>query len=358
MEEREPARTAPRRRRNDRRPTAHAESRAVRHESNATRRLGSTAWLGKVLSPLLWSIIAHGLLLIAMALAKFQWRPKPPRTLIVSAGVESEMLDNTPLMNTPVLEQPQTEFEEISPAVSEPIAAPTLPEVRLPENAAAQNVSMAEPSLASPLEAISQAGSAELASLVPQDKRRQQKRGAVFFGVGATGNSFCFVVDSSRSMRGGKFDLARREVLRAISAMQPNQRFYVMLFDQNVERMEIEPGTPSQQPAKATDDNKQRLARWIATTKMEPSARPGKAIEAALCLETDVLFLLTDGELPDDLTAAVRAQNLVRTEGQAVPQPKVVIHTVGLYSQRGHQLLYQLAQENGGRYRFIPRPPR
>ncbi len=316
----------------------------------------SSSLLCRALPPLLWSIIAHGLLLIAMALAKFQWRSEPPKLLTISAGVAEEALDELPTIEAlPPESQAQLKpHNPPRPVQAAPLASPEFPAGSL----SAPKTALAMPTAAGPLEAIGDVGGADLARPLASLERRQTERGAVFFGLGAAGNSFCFVVDSSRSMRGGKFDLARREVLRAVAAMQPSQRFYVMLFDHNVEPMELELGSPSERPAKATLDNKQRLARWIATTKMEPSARPAEAIEAALSLRTDVLFLLTDGELPAELVQTVRAQNLVRAEGPGPQKPQVIIHTVGLYSQRGRELLYQLASENGGRYRFIPRPPK
>ncbi|MFM8328548.1 MAG: hypothetical protein ACKN9U_27130, partial [Pirellulaceae bacterium] len=55
--------------------------------------------------------------------------------------------------------------------------------------------------------------------------------GASFFGVSALGSRFVFVVDSSTSMRGMRWESAVEELQRSIESLAPNQRFAVICFD-------------------------------------------------------------------------------------------------------------------------------
>ena len=79
---------------------------------------------------------------------------------------------------------------------------------------------------------------------------------ASFFGVQAVGNTFCYIVDSSGSMRrDGAFDAAKGELIRSIMTLKPNQRFYIYFFSDEISALTINGETPEPFPVHATNEN-------------------------------------------------------------------------------------------------------
>lgn len=302
--------------------------------------------------PLLWSVIAHGLLLIVLQLSGV-WEPaETPRLLTVYADVQPPALEQlAPTASLSPSEQPLDSFDEPLPELFDPAEGPALPNDLAGGLASATSAEEAlnATKLSTPTSLVRPGAAALLQAIESKTAGR-----ATFFGAPSQGRAICFLIDSSRSMR-GKFDLARREVVRAVDSLAPNQRFYVLLFDQNVERMRLGEQTP-RQPVPATPVNKRAMFQWLASARMESSCDPVAALDAALGLDSDVLYLLTDGELPQSLLPMLRERNYVEVEGRR--RRRMAVHTIGLHSLRGRELLAQLAAENGGVYRFIAKPPR
>ena len=71
--------------------------------------------------------------------------------------------------------------------------------------------------------------------------------GAEFFGVKAGGRKFVFIVDSSLSMKNGKFEAACYELEQAVRRLSEDQLFYVMFFDWDSNHLHLgqwDRGTP------------------------------------------------------------------------------------------------------------------
>jgi hypothetical protein len=64
--------------------------------------------------------------------------------------------------------------------------------------------------------------------------------------------------------------------------------------------------------------------------------------------------LLSDGEFEDQTAALLRKNNLVRRERGR--EPVAIVHTIGFHSRHGQKVLQRIAEENGGRYVFVPDP--
>ncbi|WP_148080605.1 vWA domain-containing protein [Roseimaritima ulvae] len=177
-----------------------------------------------------------------------------------------------------------------------------------------------------------------------------------FCGVESGGNHFVYIVDSSQSMKNGRFESARRELLQAIDALQPQQRFYIMFYDIHLDRMCVSnPNQADEYAVLASDENKRRARRWAMSVKLEQGAPPDEALSFALKLRPDVIFLLSDGEFPqriEDLMAEKnRTRNLFGDAG-----PISILHTIGYHSRDGETRMRRLAEANGGQYRYIPAP--
>ena len=212
---------------------------------------------------------------------------------------------------------------------------------------------------------------------------------ASFFGVQASGNIFCYVVDNSGSMRGEPFEATKKELLRSISLLKPNQRFYVLFFNQQLSPMRlfgeeqgpqipnaINPLAPAQPmdpaaslsvagpsetatlvpaAAYANPDNLLRLQRWIETVSIGNGGPPNQALKMAIELQPDCIFLLTDGVTRSDVTGFLRKNNR-REDLLDGTQIRCQINTIGFYSREGEMLLQRIASENGGQYLYVPNP--
>lgn len=188
---------------------------------------------------------------------------------------------------------------------------------------------------------------------------------ANFFGLEATGNIFCFVVDCSGSMRGDPFVATKLELLKTISQLKPTQRFCVFFFNQKLFPMPLEGDLPALASsatedfhpvaAYATPENIGRLQNWMETIPIGTGGPPNQALKMAIELNPDSIFLLTDGVTRSDVAGGLLKTNRQEDELDG-PQIRCPIHTIGFYSREGEALLQRIATENGGQYRYVPNP--
>lgn len=183
--------------------------------------------------------------------------------------------------------------------------------------------------------------------------------GAQFYGVSAAGNTFCFIVDSSPSMkRDNAFAAAKQELLRSLSLMKPKQRFYIFFFGGEVERMALNGREPNEYPVYATPENLKKTMNWISQVKVQSKGKPpNDALDAAIELEPDGIFLLFDGDTRVDVAEHLRRTNRTNDLVSGV-NIRVPIHTLGFYTDEYEDLMKRIAKENKGVYRFIPKPPK
>lgn len=167
--------------------------------------------------------------------------------------------------------------------------------------------------------------------------------GAGFFGTKGAGNSFVYVVDMSGSMHGVRFERAKNELIRSIKKLGPEQKFYVYFF--NDRTFPLFDPKPASGMIPANPQNKSRAERWIKTRQAESTTNPNYALQQALELRPEVIFLLTDGELddPDAVRQMIRRFN----------KSNVVIHTIAFENPEGGATLEAIANENNGVYRFV-----
>ncbi len=194
-------------------------------------------------------------------------------------------------------------------------------------------------------------GDSGLADSIPQDVSTQ------FFGLEGGGNTFVYLVDSSRSMddvsRDG-FDVARNELLRAVDQLNEQQKFYVMFFGEETWKMPIgDQGDGSPRLVSASRESKEALRRWALSLQMQPGAWPREALQVAFKLRPDCIFLLTDGAMSENVIPLVRQENIVTTLFDG-PKPRSIIHTIGFHNPEGEARLREIANLSGGAYRFVP----
>jgi len=181
--------------------------------------------------------------------------------------------------------------------------------------------------------------------------------GAEFFGVKAAGDRFFFLVDSSTSMRDGKFQAACDELLAAVERLGEKRQFYVIFFDHDTLRM-FGPGAPAAHSIAATRKNVYRLRDWMYTVQLEHDTMPLDAMRFAIDARPDAIYLLTDGQFGDNgrTVQYLAGTNYVDDDVSGKRSPRVTIHTIGFWNQNSDQALRAIAKDYGGTFRFVPRP--
>lgn len=165
--------------------------------------------------------------------------------------------------------------------------------------------------------------------------------GAGFFGLEARGQDFVYVIDCSSSMYGKRLAAAKAEVIRSLNSFNKNMRFHIIFY--NTRAMGMSGG----KLLKANATNKHNTFAWLDTVYAGGKTNPVQALQNALRLEPDAVWLLTDGEFEDN--DAVR-----QAIAEANPGQSVQIHTIAFASDEGERVLKAIAEDNRGEYRFVP----
>ncbi|MBC7965779.1 MAG: hypothetical protein H7Z17_07615 [Fuerstia sp.] len=162
-----------------------------------------------------------------------------------------------------------------------------------------------------------------------------------FFGKEVQANSVAFVIDASKSMYGMRFQRARTELVNALSKLQPNQSFFVVFYTNETYPMFFPDNTIELIPA--DQRNLGRVFDWIGQSQVQGGTQPQLAIALTMKLKPDVVFFLSDGDIPPETQGIVKYHN-----------SRSVVHTITFGSDAGAGIMRQIALRNGGEYRFIP----
>ena len=173
------------------------------------------------------------------------------------------------------------------------------------------------------------------------------KEGASFFGSYAEGKRFVYVLDSSRSMHGDRWLYACNELIDSLNALKPEQEFFVICFDLKTSFLFNKPPGKAdyQQPKETTVA---QVRKWLRGRTLGRATMPADALRAALAMEPDAIFLLSDGELQDNSLLMLRQLNGGNSLLRQVP-----VHTIHLFSPFGRESLELIAMENGGTFTHV-----
>jgi hypothetical protein len=237
------------------------------------------------------------------------------------------------------------EPQEVAP--QEPLTAPSLADLQISSTVAVKPAVSDESlgaTLASSPTALDGSGSG-VGDAANGLSSAMKKRGAAFFGAYAEGKKFIFVLDSSRSMlQEDRWTYACNQLIDSLNGLQPEQEFYVICFDIQTSYLFNIP--PSRVKFfKADDKTMPRVKRWLRSHELGRATMPGEALQNALALEPDAIFLLSDGELQDNSVGMLRMVNGFSSSYRQIP-----IHTVHLFSDEGRETLQLIARENSGTF--------
>ncbi len=161
-----------------------------------------------------------------------------------------------------------------------------------------------------------------------------------FMGTGGTAFRVCYVIDRSGSMVIA-FDYVKKEMLRSIQELQPEQVFHVIFFNA-AEPVESPPG----KMVPASDRNKIEAIKFISSMVAAGRTDPRPAFRRAFALNPrpHLIYFLTDGAFEPDVVDDLRKYNA---------DHKTVINTIAFLERPSEVLLKKIAQENGGTYTFV-----
>lgn len=161
------------------------------------------------------------------------------------------------------------------------------------------------------------------------------------FGIISRGSSFVYVFDRSLSMQGSALVAAKRELLASLSHLKPVQQFQIIFYNEKPKIMP--PG-----PLLFADDNGLKQAEsFVGSITASGGTDHVQAIELAIRLHPDVIFLLTDADEPP---LSARDLNFVRQKNTAIIN--VIEFKTGSAIAKPSSLR-QLADQNRGEYKQV-----
>jgi len=297
------------------------------------------------------SLVLHVGIVLGLSAILISAVKKPQILSIVSAAVEADsVLTEAPMEMISELETTATDATPSTPNLnmSDMVTDVALPSLRVDVGTAPFKESSASSSVLGAASEMAHAMSGS--NLVA---------GAEFFGAKATGNTFVYVVDSSPSMRrDGAFEKAKNEMMRSLTSMKPKQRYFISFFGKEIDPMTSKSGTVEKFPVYAKPENISQTIDWMRQVQVQKDGwPPNEALAQAIAMQPDGIFLLFDGDTKVDVAKFLRQEN--RTDDiLSAGAPKVAIHVIHFFQDEFQKQMKQVAEENGGTYRFVPRPER
>lgn len=166
------------------------------------------------------------------------------------------------------------------------------------------------------------------------------------FGHGGNAKRIAFVCDASGSML-NKFSTLRRELSNTVQGLRVIQSFNIIFFqEQSYTAMD------NNQLVMATPENKLKATNYLedkVTPRGETNPIPG--LETAFKQKPELVYILTDGDFPDNKAVLAKIRELNKDH-------KVKVNTIAFVGEADTdtdfmKLLEQIAKENGGVYKHV-----
>ena len=180
------------------------------------------------------------------------------------------------------------------------------------------------------------------------------------YSLEGQGKRFVYVFDRSASMNSGFeikvpgrrperhtfLDGAKEELLRSLSRLSDRHRFQIIFYNDYPKMFQGYRGMKQMIPANSRA--KELASTYLYGLEADRDTYHVPALEMALRLRPDVIFLLTDGEEKDDPSPRDLKDIALQNKGRAA------IHVIQICREpRPDSTLVQLARENGGQHAFL-----
>jgi hypothetical protein len=150
-----------------------------------------------------------------------------------------------------------------------------------------------------------------------------------------------YVCDLSGSMM-NKFESLREALRRSVAGLRAPQSYAVVFFQDDG----VYPKRPELRAA--TAENEREFERLLGGASAHGSSDAVPALREAFALEPDTIFILTDGDFPNNAQVLSEIRKLNKDR-------RVKVHTLA-YIDRGEdyeKFLRAIAEENGGTFRIV-----
>jgi len=233
------------------------------------------------------------------------------------------------------------EPSRVRPATAQGNVLPFMRRVQLACGFAAICAALASPSLRAEDPARTKVG-------ISQGIGSQGK--ATLLGVEGKGSKFVYVFDRSGSMGvpdNKPLNRAKAELLASIDALTDLQQFYIIYYNHEQKLFQIDP--TGRRLIFANDQNKKLARQWVESIQAGGGTRHYDALAMAIRMRPDAIFMLTDGDPPDDLSP----EELKRLD--KLNEGGTVINVIQISPpDEGHDnLLIQLAKQSGGEHVYV-----
>jgi len=169
------------------------------------------------------------------------------------------------------------------------------------------------------------------------------------FGIQDEGYKFVYVFDRSASMGGSgrnALSQSKAQLLASLKSLEKTHQFQIIFYNERPERF-----SPSGNPDKlcfASERNKTLAAKFVAGIVADGATEHEAALVAAIKLQPDVIFFLTDADQP--VLGRSALDKIHRMAGG------ITIHAIefGFGTQTDpNNFLVKLARENGGKHAYV-----
>ena len=330
----------------------------------ASKNLGNTPHLKGRRSIPAWGMSCgfHVILVLILALV-IRSQPGPAKGIEADRSVAIVIAKMTPQNTEYFAESKEADKAQQSPSQSRQALPPPpqkkvqklLPNLKLPgaQSSAVNSDSVKLPDLTStggPQTVLPGQGTAEILANDAKLKRKGPTGAttqlSVFGSAPATGRSFVFVIDRSKSMGNdglGALDAAGKELTRGLRALKAHNKFQIIGYHQTCTYFE---GTSL---LLADADRVAKVDGWLRKLIAFGSTEHTNGLVSAIRLKPDVIFLLTDGGVPE--LDSVQLRRIRRYAGG-----KISIHSIQFGSgplQENDNFLKQLSRQNSGSFRYV-----
>jgi hypothetical protein len=167
------------------------------------------------------------------------------------------------------------------------------------------------------------------------------------FGVQGTGTKFVYVFDRSSSMQGAPLAAAKLQLVQSINSLDSIHQFQIIFFNHQMRTFDASGG--GHRIAFATERSKQLAAKFIGGITADGGTDRMTALRAAVAMQPDVIFFLTDADDPMPESDVAEVVQLNRRANAAIctiqfgegPQPS------------SDNFLVELAKQSGGQYGYV-----
>ncbi|MBX7167287.1 MAG: hypothetical protein K1X74_13235 [Pirellulales bacterium] len=170
------------------------------------------------------------------------------------------------------------------------------------------------------------------------------------FGVAGRGFKFIYVFDRSGSMGGSgrtALDAAKSELSASLEHLGAEHEFQIIFYNESPTLVPF--ADRGRELGAASPQHKQQAARFIAQINPDGATRHEPALRAALALDPDIIFFLTDADQPVLTPTQLAEIHRANHHGS-------IIHTIEFGfgpAFGGRNFLAELAEQNGGRHQYV-----